>query len=62
MLYSSIALRDPLIKKESPNKGTETFLSVQTHIYPRTIIKKESPNKGTETPVDIMKEVFEKGR
>ena len=36
------------IKKESPNKGTETFhtFSEKKNADP---IKKESPNKGTET-------------
>ena len=37
------------IKKESPNKGTETFdgeLTIRPHFGG---IKKESPNEGTET-------------
>ena len=42
---------DPMIhviKKESPNEGTETLSSYIS--YPRsTLIKKESPNEGTET-------------
>ena len=37
-----------LIKKESPNEGTETFLYVRT-FKDGMEIKKESPNEGTET-------------
>ena len=38
-----------IIKKESPNEGTETrafFLYIQ---FLQKLIKKESPNEGTET-------------
>ena len=38
-----------LIKKESPNEGTETRSSLSTIHLIRTRIKKESPNEGTET-------------
>ena len=38
-----------LIKKESPNEGTETTSSAP-YKYPKaSYIKKESPNEGTET-------------
>ena len=36
------------IKKESPNKGTETFFNFKCNGI-AVVIKKESPNKGTET-------------
>ena len=41
-------LEEEIIKKESPNEGTETietFISLKSSI----VIKKESPNEGTET-------------
>ena len=51
MKISSVVGRFLQIKKESPNKGTETRLSLSTIHLIRTRIKKESPNKGTETPL-----------
>ena len=42
-----------VIKKESPNEGTETFLLAPTFDSPDRVIKKESPNEGTETPVVV---------
>ena len=42
-----VSPRRPVIKKESPNEGTETFL--YTIIFFLLPIKKESPNEGTET-------------
>ena len=36
------------IKKESPNKGTETFFYLHFLKNPFRQIKKESPNEGTE--------------
>ena len=39
-----------IIKKESPNEGTETFFCVKNFVRNVIIIiKKESPNEGTET-------------
>ena len=38
-----------LIKKESPNEGTETPPLIFRFNRDRLIIKKESPNEGTET-------------
>ena len=39
-----------IIKKESPNEGTETaFYKIETYEY--VLIKKESPNEGTETKI-----------
>ena len=37
-----------IIKKESPNEGTETYTTV-LRILLSPLIKKESPNEGTET-------------
>ena len=37
------------IKKESPNEGTETDMSVEEIREATKAIKKESPNEGTET-------------
>ena len=41
-------LADGDIKKESPNEGTETSVTVNLK-FSRMVIKKESPNEGTET-------------
>ena len=38
-----------IIKKESPNEGTETFDELSKDVKEK-LIKKESPNEGTETP------------
>ncbi len=45
-----------IIKKESPNEGTETLVIVTRLTPVLTLIKKESPNEGTETqqfPLDV---------
>ena len=44
-----ISLFPTEIKKESPNKGTETTAYFPLNVGRITTIKKESPNKGTET-------------
>ena len=41
-----------VIKKESPNEGTETKVTDSVTPFSSVTIKKESPNEGTET-VDI---------
>ena len=38
-----------IIKKESPNEGTETIFVYPFVPFFLTVIKKESPNEGTET-------------
>ena len=38
-----------LIKKESPNEGTETAFFMSSLVAALISIKKESPNEGTET-------------
>ena len=38
-----------LIKKESPNEGTETGFKLPAIVRINSDIKKESPNEGTET-------------
>ena len=38
-----------VIKKESPNEGTETVPSFPSDYRQNKYIKKESPNEGTET-------------
>ena len=38
-----------VIKKESPNEGTETYIGIPSNLRRKTAIKKESPNEGTET-------------
>ena len=38
-----------LIKKESPNEGTETLTIFVSPVNSYFVIKKESPNEGTET-------------
>ena len=43
-----------LIKKESPNEGTETVLIGIKSDVAENSIKKESPNEGTETIPRIM--------
>ena len=48
------------IKKESPNKGTETPLYSVFKEH-QQFIKKESPNEGTETPYnqDILRRLMD---
>ena len=42
-----------VIKKESPNEGTETTVYDNVTVHYK-IIKKESPNEGTETGNDAV--------
>ena len=42
-----------VIKKESPNEGTETQFAYDGTNFHLSSIKKESPNEGTETPCYI---------
>ena len=46
---SCVCDKSNLIKKESPNEGTETDASRLMTRLISAMIKKESPNEGTET-------------
>ena len=43
-----------IIKKESPNEGTETYPSSYRSGHRSLVIKKESPNEGTETVIVVL--------
>ena len=47
-VYDNVTVHYKIIKKESPNEGTETVQDLNVSFFLPSI-KKESPNEGTET-------------